>query len=262
MASKRANVLNLGPAPLIWPGGRLYSEGMPLSFHTAVELFSGISESERQRVTRLCSERRYRKGATIFSRGDPSDSLYIVEDGKVRILSLSDKGAETILHILKPGAIFGELLLSEERRALTAIAGTDVLVTVLSKGSLVELLSSVPTISRNFIRLLSKRLAKVEKEFADTGHTWSYHRLAKALLQLCDEHGQETPNGTLIPLRLTHEDLANIIGTTRETATTQLNRFRRMGLVKRQERFLLVNRRRLEEFGRSAEMPLRRGAPG
>jgi len=235
---------------------------MPLSFHTAVELSSGLTDSETQRVARLCSERRYRQGATIFSRGDPSDALYIIKDGRVRILSLSDKGTETILHILKPGAIFGELLLSEERRALTAVAGTDVLVTVLSKGSLVELLSSVPTIARNFIRLLSRRLAKVEKEFADFGHTWSYHRLTKVLLQLCEEHGQETPKGTLIPLRLTHEDLANIIGTTRETVTIQLNKFRRMGLLKRQDGFLVVNRRRLEEFGHSEEMRIRDAGSG
>jgi CRP/FNR family transcriptional regulator len=235
---------------------------MPLSFHTAVELFNGITESEMQRVERLCSERRYGQGATIFSRGDPSDSLYIVKEGRVRILSLSDKGTETILHILKPGAIFGELLLSEERRALTAVAGTDVVATVLSKGSLAELLSSIPAIARNFLQLLSRRLAKVEKEFADFGHTWSYHRLSKVLLHLCEEHGQESPKGTLIPLRLTHEDLANIIGTTRETVTTQLNKFRRLGLVKRQDRFLIVNRKRLEEFGHSEEMRMRRAESG
>jgi CRP-like cAMP-binding protein len=224
---------------------------MPLSFNTAVELFQGISESESQRVARLCAERKYRKGATIFSKGDPANALCIVKDGRVRILSLSDKGAETIVHILKEGAMFGELLLSEEKRAFTAVADTDALVTVLSKGSLVELLASIPTISKNFIRLLSKRLAKVETEFGDFGHTWSYHRLTKVLLRLCEEHGKETPKGTMIPLRLTHEDLANLIGTTRETVTTQMIRFRRMGLVKRQDRFLVVNKPRLEEFGRS-----------
>ncbi|MFA6148215.1 MAG: Crp/Fnr family transcriptional regulator [bacterium] len=224
---------------------------MPLSYNTAVELFQGISETEAQRVARLCTERRYKKGATIFSKGDPSNALCIVKDGRVRILSLSEKGTETIVHILKEGAIFGELLLSEERRAFTAVAGTDALVTVLSKGTLVELLASIPTISKNFIRLLSKRLAKVERGFGDFGHTWSYHRLTKVLLRLCEEHGKETPKGTVIPLRLTHEDLANLIGTTRETVTTQMIRFRRMGLVKRQDRFLVVNKPRLEEFGRS-----------
>jgi CRP/FNR family transcriptional regulator len=224
---------------------------MPLSFNTAVELFQGISETEAQRVARLCAERKYRKGAPIFSKGDPSTSLFIVKSGKVRILSLSDKGAETIVHILKEGAIFGELLLSEELRAFTAVAGTDTLVTVLSKGSLVELLAAIPTVSRNFIRLLSTRLAKVEREFGDFGHTWSYNRLAKVLLRLCEEHGKETTAGTVIPLRLTHEDLANLIGTTRETVTTQMIRFRRRGLVKRQDRFLVVNKYRLEEFVRS-----------
>ena len=224
---------------------------MPLSYNTTVELFQGISETEAQRVARLCAERKYRRGATIFSKGDPSTALFIVKSGKVRILSLSDKGTEMIVHILKEGAIFGELLLSEEQRAFSAVAGTDALVTVLSKGSLVELLSAIPTVSKNFIRLLSKRLAKVEREFGDFGHTWSYDRLSKILLQLCEEHGMETPNGTLISLRLTHEDLANLIGTTRETVTTQMIRFRRLGIVKSQDRFLVVNKARLKEFGRS-----------
>lgn len=224
---------------------------MPLSVNTAVELFQGISETDVQRVARLCTERKYRKGATIFSKGDPSNALFIVKSGKVRILSLSDKGTETIVHILKEGAIFGELLLSEEQRAFTAVAGTDALVTVLPKGSLVELLTAIPTVSKNFVQLLSKRLAKVELEYGDFGHTWSYTRLKNVLLRLCEEHGKETPKGTLIPLRLTHEDLANLIGTTRETVTTQMIRFRRMGLVKRQDRFIVVNKPRLEEFGRS-----------
>lgn len=224
---------------------------MPLSYNMAVELFQGISDTEAQRVARVCTERRYPKGAPIFSKGDPANALYIVKDGRVRILSLSDKGTETIVHILKEGAIFGELLLSEEMRFFTAVAGTDAVVTVLPKGSLVELLASIPTISKNFIRLLSKRLAKVEKEFGDFGHTWSYDRLSKVLLQLCEEHGRETPTGTMISLRLTHEDLANLIGTTRETVTTQMIRFRRMGLVKSQDRFLVVNKSRLKEFCRS-----------
>jgi CRP/FNR family transcriptional regulator len=206
---------------------------MPLSFNTAVELFQGISEAEEQRVARLCTERKFRMGATIFSKGDPGNALFIVKSGKVRILYLSASGAETIVHILKEGAIFGELLLSEEMRFFTAVAGTDAVVTVLPKGSLVE------------------RLAKVEKEFGDFGHTWSYDRLSKVLLQLCEEHGKETPTGTMIPLRLTHEDLANLIGTTRETVTTQMIRFRRMGLVKSQDRYLVVNKSRLKEFGRS-----------
>lgn len=234
---------------------------MPLTSLTAVDLFRGMSEPERQRVERACSERRYHQGATIFSKGDAADCLYIIREGNVRVLSLSDEGMETIVHILKQGEIFGELLLSEERRAMTAVAGTDVRVAILARGSLVELLSSIPALSQNFIRVLSRRLVNVERHFVDFGHTWSYHRLAKTLLQLCLDHGTETQKGTVISLRLTHEDLANMIGTTRETVTTQMNRFRRMGLVKRQDGFLVVNRPRLEGFSHPEEGRTRNPGP-
>lgn len=85
-----------------------------MPYATVVELFQGIPDIETQKVARLCTERQYRKGATIFSKGEPAHSLYIVKDGRVRIISLSEKGAESIVHILSQGAIFGELLLSEE----------------------------------------------------------------------------------------------------------------------------------------------------
>jgi CRP/FNR family cyclic AMP-dependent transcriptional regulator len=218
----------------------------------AVDLFQGISEEEVQKISRLFTERRYTGGVTIFSLGALADSMYIVKEGVVRLSAVSERGAETILHILKPHEIFGELLFSEEKRALTAIADTDTIVTVIPREIFVEILRSVPLVAENFIRLLSRRLSKVEKEFADFGHTWSYNRLARVLLELAEEHGVEIPAGTRIPLRLTHEDLAKLIGTTRETVTTQINRFRRKGLVKREGRFFLLNRKGLESFLRSA----------
>ncbi len=175
----------------------------------------------------------------------------------VRLISLSDQGRETILHILKPDELFGELLLSEEKRPFTAIVTEDSLVTVISHESFVELLSAVPTLALNFIRLLSKRLATVERGLAGFGHTWSYHRLAKVLLQLSEKHGQEVPGGTLINVHLTHEDLANLIGTSRETVTTQLGKFTRMGLLKREARRFVVARSKLADFIRSEELRLK-----
>ena len=222
-------------------------------FLTAVELFQGISEAEAQKISALSSERRYPQGATIFSEGDPSDTAYILREGLVKLISLSEKGTETILHILKPDEIFGELFLAEEKRPFTAIALQDVIVTVVPRESFLVLLSSVPTVGLNFARLLSRRLVKVGKALAEFSHTWSYHRLAKVLLGLAEKHGEEVPTGTLIKLRLTHEDLANMIGTTRETVTTQLNKFERMGLLDRQDRHLIVSRPRLTEFIHSEE---------
>ena len=221
---------------------------VPLSVLTAVELFRGISEADAQRIARLCAERRYPQGTAIFSRDDPADFLGIVKEGLVRLISLSDKGAETILHILKPGEIFGELLLAEERRAFTAAADADALVTVVSRKNFLDLLSTIPILSGNFIRLLSRRLVKVEREFAAFGHTWSYHRLAIVLLDLAREHGVKGPRGTRIALRLTHEDLAKLIGTTRETVTTQMNRLSRKGMLWREGRFIVIDGPKFSKF--------------
>ena len=226
---------------------------MGLSVFTTTDLFRGVAAADVERIGRLFSDRKYPKGTTIFGRGDPGDALYIVKEGLVKLASHSGRGTETILHLLPPGAIFGEILLSEERRAFTAITETDTVVSVLPKQVLTQLLSTIPAFSMNFIRLLSQRLAKVEREYAGFGHTWSYHRLAKVLLKLGAEHGVKMPKGTALPLRLTHEELANLIGTTRETVSKQMGRFRRMGLIHREGKALLLNVSRLGKLTREGE---------
>jgi len=228
---------------------------MALSVITAADMFQGIAPADLEGIARLFTERKYPKGATIFERGDRGEALYVVKEGLVKLASHSGRGTVTILHLLPPGAIFGEILLSEERRAFTALAETDALVSVLPKRGLVHLLSTVPAFSMSFIRLLSRRLANVEMEFAGFGHTWSYHRLAKVLLKLGAEHGVKTPKGISLTLRLTHEELANLIGTTRETVTTQLGRFRRMGLIRREGKVLLLNTSGLRKLTQESEIP-------
>ena len=225
-------------------------------FLKGIELLQGVSQKEAERISSLCTERRYVKGATIFSEGDPSDALYILKEGLVKLVSVSEKGTETILHILKADEVFGELFLAEGQRPFSAVAIEEVVLTVVPRESFLILLTSVPTMSLNFARLLSKRVMKVERGLAKFSHSWSYHRLAKVLLDLADKHGEEVPAGTLVALRLTHEDLANLIGTTRETVTTQVNKFERMGLLSRQDRQFVVNKPRLSEFIQSEEMGL------
>lgn len=227
---------------------------MAMPFLTVGELFQGISKAEARMISGLCSERRYPRGTSIFSKSDPSDCLCIVKSGLVKLISHSEKGTATILHFLYPDEVFGELLLSEEKRPFTAIAIEDSLVTTISRDRFTQLLTSVPTVTVNLIRLLSKRLVKVMKRLAESGHTCSYYRLAKVLHSLAEDHGVESPTGTLIPIRLAHEDLANLIGTTRQTVTTQLNKFERMGLLNRQDRQIVVDKSRLSEFIHSEEI--------
>lgn len=239
------------------PRPRAEDKAPAVSPLTEAVLLRGVSAAERLGLARLVEERRYPRGHVIFVKGDPGDTVYILKSGLVKVVSASRGSRETLLHILKPGEVFGELLLSEECRAFTAVAGTDAAVDAISRANFVKLLTSQPVVCLNFIRVLSRRLVQVERSVAEFGHTWSYHRLAKVLLRLADEHGLPSSSGILIPLPLTHAELANMIGTTRETVTAQLIRFKRLGLLRREGRHFTVDRLRFLDFIRAEELRFR-----
>jgi CRP-like cAMP-binding protein len=220
------------------------------------ELFRDLTEEESRKVARRLEESRFLAGSSIFRKDDSGDSLFVLKEGLVKLVSRSERGSGTILHVLRPPEIFGELLLVEERRLFDAVAVTETLAGTLSRDHLVELLSSVPRIRLNFIKILSRRLVRVQKEFTEFSHARSYHRLARVLLRMSGEFGEETPGGVILRLSLTHADLADMIGTTRETVTNQLIRFNRLGLVDACGHLLVVNRRRLTDFVHSGEKRL------
>ena len=216
-----------------------------------LELFLGLTEEDSRKVIRHIVEKKYPRGTTIFRKNDPVDSLYVLKEGVVKLVARSKTGAGTILYMVRPTEIFGELLLTEARRPFNALAVTDVLAGFLSRVHLLELLASVPRFRMNFIRILSRRLAHVEKGVTEFSHARSRERLARILIRMCIEHGEEIPGGVLLRLPLTHADLADMIGTTRETVTNQLRRFSRLGFVGFRGHRLVVNRRRLGGYVRS-----------
>ena len=223
-------------------------ERVPLPFLSVEELLRGLPEADLARFRAGCSERRFQRDAPLFLQGDPSDGACILREGLVKIVSLSEKGADRILHILRPGELFGELVLIDRPRPFAAIALTDVAVAFLPAAKLRDLLAASAVLSRNYLRLLSLRLHDVERSFPTLVHLWPHHRLAKELLHLAEDLGNETPKGTRMALRLTHEDLSNLIGASRETVTLLLHKFEEMGLLWREGRDLFLHRRRLAEY--------------
>ncbi len=221
---------------------------MPLPFLSVGELLRGLPETDVARFHAGCSERRFPRDARLFLQGDPPDGAWILKEGLVKVVSLSERGTDRILRILRPGELFGELILIDEPRPFTAIALTDVVVAFLPSEKLRHLLSASPGLSRNYLRLLSLRVHEMERSFPTLVHLWPHHRLARELLHLAEDLGKETPHGTQMALRLTHEDLANLIGSSRETVTLLLRKFEEMGLVWREGRDLLLRRKKLEEY--------------
>ena len=212
----------------------------------AGELWEGLSPGEREQIARVCPDRRFSKGSTIFAPGDAPDALYVLTSGLVTLSHLSEGGQESILRVFGPGDVFGELFLTVPVRPFLAKALTASVVTVIPGKTFVHLLSTIPRIGFNFTCVLSRHLAEMALDRAQASHKWSAERLALTLLKLATAHGVKEKAGTAITLPLTHQILADMIGTSRETVTRDLRRLKRQGVVSQRGRTLLIQPARLK----------------
>jgi CRP-like cAMP-binding protein len=212
----------------------------------AVELWQGLSPEEQRQVARVCPERRYPEGRAIFSPGDAPDALYVLKSGLVTLSHVSRIGQGSIIRVFGPGDVFGELLLTVPARPFLARALTTCVVTVIPAKTFLQLLATIPRIGFNFTCVLSRHLVEMALDRGRTSHTWSSERLALVLLKLGTAHGVEDRAGTAIDLPLTHQILADMIGTSRETITRDLRRLKRQGIVSQRGRALVIQAARLK----------------
>jgi len=210
------------------------------------ELWEGLSPEEREQIARYCPDRSFQKGSTIFSPGDAPEALYVLSSGLIKLSHVSEDGQESILRVFGPGDVFGELLLTVRARPFLATALTACTVTVVPGKTFLQLLSTIPKIGFNFIGVLSRHLAEMALDRGQASHKWSFDRLVLTLLKLSKAHGEEKEGRTSIVLPLTHQILADMIGTSRETVSRHLARLQREGIVTQRGRSLLIHEARLK----------------
>jgi len=210
------------------------------------ELWEGLSPEEREQIARYCPDRSFQKGSTIFSPGDAPEALYVLSSGLIKLSHVSEDGQESILRVFGPGDVFGELLLTVRARPFLATALTACTVTVVPGKTFLQLLSTIPKIGFNFIGVLSRHLAEMALDRGQASHKWSFDRLVLTLLKLSKAHGEEKEGRTSIVLPLTHQILADMIGTSRETVSRHLARLQREGIVTQRGRTLLIHEARLK----------------
>ncbi len=191
-----------------------------------VPLFRDFDEVELSEVAQLVTARRYGKHQTIFREGDPGASFYIILSGSVAIVRIAPDGRETILSILKERDFFGEMSIFDTAlRAASVRTLTEVEVGVIEREDFLALLERSARIGRLLVIALSERLRAANKLIAATTSQDIRSRLASLLLNLVQNFGEPVPSGSRISLRLTNQEMANMIGTTRETVNRTLNRF-------------------------------------
>jgi CRP-like cAMP-binding protein len=208
---------------------------------------------------------RYRAMEKIFQKGDPESGLMAVLKGRVKLSSKSPDGKEALFEILEPGRIFGEVaLLDGKPRSHDATALEDTEVLVLNRRDLLPILQTHPQICVDIIMDLCGRLRRTDEMVEDMLFLGLSSRLAKRLLRLGERFGRPDPQGrTRIDMTLTQQDVASLVGMTRESINKQIGRWRDAGIVDFDRGIITIcDSRRLREIAEPAPAaPGRPAAP-
>jgi CRP/FNR family cyclic AMP-dependent transcriptional regulator len=173
---------------------------------------------------------KYRKNQIVFSQGDPADSVFYIQDGKVKITVISEQGKEAVVAVLGRDEFCGEgCLAGQPQRMATATAMTECEIMRLEKGAIIRVLHSEPAFSEMFVAHLLARTVRVEADLVDQLFNSSEKRLARALLLLANfgKEGRPEP----IIAKVSQETLAEMIGTTRSRVSHFMNKFRQLGFI-------------------------------
>jgi CRP-like cAMP-binding protein len=200
-----------------------------------LELFSELNDQELEEVAALAQVRKIDTDTTVFHEGDSSDAIFVVVNGRVKIVTTSSDGKEFILTVLGAGQVFGEMgLLETAPRSASVITITEVELLVIKVADFDHLLNTSPGISRKLMAILSRRLRRANSKMESLAYMDVAGRLARYLLDMALDHGQKLGNGWVVVRRPTHSDIAHSIGTSRETVSRLINEF--------EEGFGLVNK--------------------
>jgi CRP-like cAMP-binding protein len=205
-----------------------------------VDLFAGMDDREMQSLVERTTMREVERGRVILRPDEQARMVYVIKEGRVKISRYSPEGKEQILALLEPGDVFGELALVRSSEPVQVEAFENTLVCVMQSEDFLALIRRQPEVALQVMKILAERLRAAEEEIADLVFRDVPGRLASLLLRLARAYGDAGPAGRRLALRLTHQDIAAMIGSTRETVTAILNRFRDDGLISVDRRHIVI----------------------
>ena len=181
------------------------------------------------------------RGQALFREGEPGDRLYMIGAGKIKLGRHSGDGRENLLSVLGPGEMFGELSLFDPGpRTSTASAVADARLYELNNADLTSWLQTYPEVSKHLLEALARRLRRANEALADLVFSDVPGRVAKALLDLSARFGEPVADGIRVAHELTQEELAQLVGASRETVNKALADFTGRGWVRREGRALIL----------------------
>jgi CRP/FNR family transcriptional regulator len=204
-------------------------------------LFAALDDDAAGRLMQSMTQRHLERGDVLFHEGDQGDRLYVIREGKIKLGRRSSDGRENLVAILGPGEMFGELSLFDPGpRTMTATAVAETQLLGVGHEDLNGLLSGRPEVAKVLLGALAQRLRRTNESLADLVFTDVPGRVAKALLDLSSRFGRPTEEGILVAHDLTQEELAQLVGASRETVNKALADFATRGWLRLEARAVIL----------------------
>jgi len=215
-------------------------------------LFTALDDAAAATLRESMTQVKVSKGQTLFKEGDAGDRLFVVVEGKLKLGTSSGDGRENLLSILGPGDMFGELSLFDPGpRTATATAVTDSRVLALANDQVIGWVTAHPQVSLQLLKRLARRLRRTNEVLADLVFADVPGRVAKAIMDLGERFGTKKDDGLHVNHELTQEELAQLVGASRETVNKELADFAGRGWVRLEPRAVVVlDYERLSKRGR------------
>jgi len=214
---------------------------MEISLLRQVPLFEGLDDEQLDAIALVTITRRFDKHQVIILAEEEGDALFIISSGQVKVSIVSADGREVILSLLGTGSVFGELsLLDGKPRSANVVTTENTDLYMLRRSDFLQLVYKVPQIAVGLLAELAARLRKTDRKIGGLALLDVTSRISETLLQLADEHGTETDDGVLLKGRPTHQQIANMSGTTRETVSRVLKRLEKQGYVSTEGRTITI----------------------
>lgn len=197
-----------------------------------IDLFAGADQRARGDFLALTECLEFKRGRHIFRAGDKATHAYFLQSGTAKVYELTPKGLVTLFWFCLPGDLLGPgAITGAEKQAVYAQVVSDATVFAIKRGDLEDVLCANPRLAINLIRIVGSRLRLVSEMMTDAQGLQAEERLARLLLRLAQNWGVRVAGGVALPVKLPHHELANMIGSCRQTVNMLLRKFQNNGLV-------------------------------
>jgi len=219
------------------------------AFFRKFVLFAELDDRELASIAAVAKTRRYARDDVIFHADESGDVFFLIREGQVKVTMISPEGKEIILSMLGPGDFFGEMaLLDDEPRSATIIATEPLDVVTIFRNDFLAILNENFSITRKVLAELSRRLRSASNRIESLATMDVYGRLASFFLDLAREQGKKLDNGYVAVTRPTHQSIANMIGTSRETVSRLIHDLMKQNLLLPEGKTIYLRDTALDQF--------------